>query len=180
MLTPPVIFVYFEVNYARVTPRQRSSFQTSDWLVWQLCDCVWVFFHLEVDTLESSARSKCCWLEQISYLRRFWNDILYNTVDDIEKHLMSLVAVNMKYKVQTKNITDIDLFRLNDLCKLWVVVPVFKVHLSTFNTWRIKLRFKININCDVQTTSHNCFRSLKKKIIVMKPCCRCKETYSAE
>ena len=40
-------FVYFEVNYVRVTPRQRSSFQISDWLVWQLRDCVRVFFHVE-------------------------------------------------------------------------------------------------------------------------------------
>ena len=39
-LTPPGIFVYFEVNCARVTPRQRPSFQVSDWLVWQLRDCV--------------------------------------------------------------------------------------------------------------------------------------------
>ena len=73
MLTPLGIFVYFEVNYTRVTPRQRSSFQESDWLVWQLRDCVWVFFHVEVDVLESSARSKSCWLEQTSY-RRFWSD----------------------------------------------------------------------------------------------------------
>ena len=36
MLTPLGIFVYFEVNYARVTLRQRSSFQISDWLVWQI------------------------------------------------------------------------------------------------------------------------------------------------
>ena len=40
---------------------------------------------------------------------------LQNTVDDIEEHLMSFVAVNMKYNVQTKNITEIDLFRLNHL-----------------------------------------------------------------
>ena len=40
-------FVYFEVNYVRVTLRQRSSFQISDWLVWQLRDCVRVFFHVE-------------------------------------------------------------------------------------------------------------------------------------
>ena len=74
MLTPPGIFVYFKVNYARVTPRQRSSFLVSDWLVWQLRDCVRVFFHMEVDILDSSARSKSCWLEQTSYVRRFWND----------------------------------------------------------------------------------------------------------
>ena len=30
---------------------------------------------------------------------------LQNTVDDIEEHLISLVAVNIKYNVQTKNIT---------------------------------------------------------------------------
>ena len=36
---------------------------------------------------------------------------LQNTVDDVEKHhLMSLVAVNIKYNVQTKNITEIGLF----------------------------------------------------------------------
>ena len=58
MFTPPGIFVYFTVNYARVTPRQRSSFQISDWLIWQLRDCVWVFFHVEVVVMESSARSK--------------------------------------------------------------------------------------------------------------------------
>ena len=31
-----------------------------------------------------------------------------NTVDDIEEHLMSLLAVNIKYNVQTKNITEND------------------------------------------------------------------------
>ena len=40
---------------------------------------------------------------------------LQNTVDDIEEHLMSFVAVNMKYNVQTKNITEIGLFRLKHL-----------------------------------------------------------------
>lgn len=35
---------------------------------------------------------------------------LQNTVDDIEEHLMSLDAVNIKYNVQTKNITEIGLF----------------------------------------------------------------------
>ena len=35
---------------------------------------------------------------------------LQNTVDDVEEHLISLVAVNIKYNVQTKNITKIDLF----------------------------------------------------------------------
>ena len=36
---------------------------------------------------------------------------LQNTVDDVEKHhLMSLVAVNIKDNVQTKNITEIGLF----------------------------------------------------------------------
>lgn len=35
---------------------------------------------------------------------------LQNTVDDVEKHLMSLVAVNIKYNVQTKYITEIGLF----------------------------------------------------------------------
>ena len=35
---------------------------------------------------------------------------LQNTMDDVEKHLMSLVAVNIKYNVQTKNITEIGLF----------------------------------------------------------------------
>ena len=30
---------------------------------------------------------------------------LQNTVHDIKEHLMSLVAVNIKYNVQTKNIT---------------------------------------------------------------------------
>ena len=70
MLTPPGIFVNFEVNYVRVSPSQRSSFQINDWLVWQLRDCVWVFFHVEVGVLESSS----CWLEQTSYRRRFWTD----------------------------------------------------------------------------------------------------------
>ena len=35
---------------------------------------------------------------------------LQNTVDDVEEHLVSLVAVNIKYNVQTKNITEIGLF----------------------------------------------------------------------
>ena len=35
---------------------------------------------------------------------------LQNTVDDVEEHLMSLVAFNIKYNVQTKNITEIGLF----------------------------------------------------------------------
>ena len=35
---------------------------------------------------------------------------LQNTVDDIKEHLMSLVAVNIKYNVQTKNITSIGFF----------------------------------------------------------------------
>ena len=35
---------------------------------------------------------------------------LQNTVDDVEKHVMSLVAVNIKYNVQTKYITEIGLF----------------------------------------------------------------------
>ena len=35
---------------------------------------------------------------------------LQNTVDDIEGHLMSPVAFNIKYNVQTKNITEIGLF----------------------------------------------------------------------
>ena len=35
---------------------------------------------------------------------------LQNTVDDIEEHLMSLVVVNIKYNVQTKNITENGLF----------------------------------------------------------------------
>ena len=56
MLTPPGIFVHFKVKNSC----QRSSFQVSDWLIWQLCDCVLVFFHVEVDVLESSARSKSC------------------------------------------------------------------------------------------------------------------------
>ena len=38
-----------------------------------------------------------------------------NTVDDIEEHLMPFVAVNIKFNVQTKNITEIGLFRLNRL-----------------------------------------------------------------
>ena len=41
---------------------------------------------------------------------------LQNTVDDIEEHLMSLVAVNIKYNVQTKNITENGIFWLNHLC----------------------------------------------------------------
>ena len=69
---------------------------------------------MEVDVLESSARSKSCWLKQTSYLGDS-GVTLQNTVDDIEEHLMSFVAVNMKYNVQTKNITEIDLFRLNHL-----------------------------------------------------------------
>ena len=35
---------------------------------------------------------------------------LQNTVDDIEEHRMSLVAVNIKYNVQTKDITEIGFF----------------------------------------------------------------------
>ena len=35
---------------------------------------------------------------------------LQSTVDDTEEHLMSLVAVNIKYNVQTKDITKIGLF----------------------------------------------------------------------
>ena len=35
---------------------------------------------------------------------------IQNTMDDIEQHLMSLAAVNIKYNVQTKNITEIGLF----------------------------------------------------------------------
>ena len=35
---------------------------------------------------------------------------LQNKMDDIEEHLMQLVAVNIKYNVQTKNITEISLF----------------------------------------------------------------------
>ena len=35
---------------------------------------------------------------------------LQNTTDHVEKHLMSLVAVNIKCNVQTKNITEIGLF----------------------------------------------------------------------
>ena len=35
---------------------------------------------------------------------------LQNKVDDVEEHLMSLVAVKMKYNVQAKNITEIGLF----------------------------------------------------------------------
>ena len=35
---------------------------------------------------------------------------LQNTVDAVEEHPMSLVAVNIKYNVQRKNITEIGLF----------------------------------------------------------------------
>ena len=35
---------------------------------------------------------------------------LQNTVDDIEEHLVSLVAVDIKYNVQAKKITEIGLF----------------------------------------------------------------------
>ena len=35
---------------------------------------------------------------------------LQNTMDDVEEHLMSFVAVNIKYNVQTKKITEIGLF----------------------------------------------------------------------
>ena len=54
---------------------------------------------------------------------------LQNTVDDAEKHLMSLVAVNIKYNVQTKNITEIALFWLNHLCNF-----EFQFHSSKY-TW---------------------------------------------
>lgn len=54
---------------------------------------------------------------------------LQNTVDDVEKHLMSLVAVNIKYNVQTKNITEIGLFWLNHLCNF-----EFQFHSSKY-TW---------------------------------------------
>ena len=81
-------FVYFEVNYVRVTPRQRSSFQISDWLVWQLRDCVRVFFHVEC------MRIKCKVEKLLARANKLPLKIL-NTVDDVEKHLMSLVAVNI-------------------------------------------------------------------------------------
>ena len=168
MLTPPGTLCTLKLIYVRLTPRQRSSFQISDWLVWQLRDCVWVFFHVEVDTLESSARSKSCWLEQTSYRRRFWSDssnysgqhhvlrcvyracsllrgkkdrvFYYNWAHvfkykitlrhrHIVTHLMSLVAVNIKYNVQTKNITEIGLFWLNHLCNF-----EFQFHSSKY-TW---------------------------------------------
>mgnify|MGYP000073149287 CR=1 FL=1 len=35
---------------------------------------------------------------------------LQNTVNDIEEHLMSLLAVSIKYNVQTKNITETGFF----------------------------------------------------------------------
>ena len=35
---------------------------------------------------------------------------LQNTVNDIKEHLVSLVAVDIKYNVQAKNITEIGLF----------------------------------------------------------------------
>ena len=35
---------------------------------------------------------------------------LQNTVDDVEEQLMSLAAVNIKYNVLTKSITEIGLF----------------------------------------------------------------------
>ena len=54
---------------------------------------------------------------------------LQNTVDDVEKHLMSLVAVNIKYNVQTKHITEIGLFWLNYLCNF-----EFEFHSSKY-TW---------------------------------------------
>ena len=37
-------------------------------------------------------------------------ETLQNTVDDIEENRMSLVAVNIKYNVQTKGITEIGFF----------------------------------------------------------------------
>ena len=51
---------------------------------------------------------------------------LQNIVDE---HLMSLVAVNIKYNVQTKNITEIGLFWLNRLCSF-----EFQFHSSKY-TW---------------------------------------------
>ena len=101
--------MYFEVNYARVTPRQRSSFQISDWLVWQLRVAFefsftrkWMYGN-QVHGGKVAGSSKQATVGDSGVT-------LQNTVDDVEEHLMSFVAVNIKYNVQTKNITEIGLF----------------------------------------------------------------------
>ena len=123
------------------------------------------FFHVEVDVLESSARSKSCLLEKTSYLRRFWSD---SSKYSGRHWRTSNVICCCQHEIQCPNKEHHRNWPLSTQppFKLWLVL-VFKVHLTTFKTWRIKWRFKININYDIQTTSHDCFRSLKK-IIVMK------------
>ena len=97
MLTPRGIFVYFEVN-ACVTPRRRSSFQISDWLVWQLRVAFefsftwkWIYWN-QVQGRKVGGSSKQATVGDSGLT-------LQNTMDDIEEHLMSLVAVNIRYKV---------------------------------------------------------------------------------
>ena len=126
--------------------------------------CVWVFFHVERAVLESSARSKSCLLEKTSYLRRLWGD---SSKYSGRHWRTSNVICCCQHEIQCPNKEHHRNwpFSTQPPFKLWLVL-VFKVHLTTFKTWRIKWRFKININYDIQTTSHDCFRSLKK-IIVM-------------
>ena len=109
----------FEVNYTRVTPRQRSSFQINDWLVWQLRVAFefsftwkWVYWNqVQVQGRKVTYASKQATLGDSGAT-------LQNTVDDvdIEEHLMSLVVVNIKYSVQTKEQHINWLFWLNHLC----------------------------------------------------------------
>ena len=103
MLTPPGTLCTLKLIYVRVTPRQRSSFQISDWLVWQLRDCVRGMYGNQVQGRKVAGSSKQATVEDSRVT-------LQSTVDDVEKHVMSLVAVNIKYNVQTKYITEIGLF----------------------------------------------------------------------
>ena len=109
MLTPAGTSVYFEVNYARVTPRQRSSFQVGDWLVWQLRVAFefyftwkWMYW-IQVRGRKIADPSKQATLGDSRVT-------LQNTMDDTEEHRVSLVAVNIKYNVQTKDRTEIGFF----------------------------------------------------------------------
>ena len=60
----------------------------------------------------------------------------------------------------------------HSLGRLRAVKQLITVALDLEEVRELKLRFKININYDVQTTSHNFFRSLKKNPRY-KTCCRC-------
>ena len=64
---------------------------------------------MEVDVFESSARMKVADASKQAILGDS-GVTLQNTVNNIEEHLMSLVAVNIKYNVQTKSITELGFF----------------------------------------------------------------------